>query len=123
MISVSRPITYTSRTFPLRAQLCALTPIFSDIALHLVGRTSEALEAVEEAEALIEMTEERWCSAELLRLRGVFLAALSAEEAQIEASFRASIRIAKEQKSDSLATRAEASYAEYRRQKGHHKSS
>ena len=36
---------------------------------------------------------------------------------QIEASFREAIRIAREQKSISLATRAEASYAEYRRQK------
>ena len=36
---------------------------------------------------------------------------------QIEASFREAIRIAKEQKSISLAKRAEATYAEYRRQK------
>ena len=70
-----------------------------------------------EAEALIEMTEERWCSAELPRLRGVFLAALGAAEAEIEASFRAAIRIAKEQKSISLEKRAETTYADYRRQK------
>ena len=86
-------------------------------ALHLGGRTSEALEAVREAEAVVERSGERsWC-AELHRLRGVFLTALGAEEAQIEASFCAAIRIAREQKSVSLATRAEASYAEYRRQK------
>src|SRR6202007_1547974 len=72
-------------------------------ALHLVGCTSEALEAIGEAEALTEMNDERWCSAELRRLRGVFLAALGAAEAEIEASFRAAIRIAKEQKSISLA--------------------
>jgi hypothetical protein len=36
------------------------------------------------------------------RLRGVFLAAIGAEEAQIEASFCAAIRVAKEQKSISL---------------------
>jgi ABC-type tungstate transport system permease subunit len=36
---------------------------------------------------------------------------------QIEASFCAAIRIAKEQKSVSLAKRAEATYAEYRRRK------
>ena len=86
-------------------------------ALHLVGRTSEALEAIGKAEALIEMNEERWCSAELHRLRGVFLTAMGAEETQIEASFCEAIRIAKEQKSVSLAKRAEATYAEYRRQK------
>jgi hypothetical protein len=62
-------------------------------------------------------TEERWWCAELHRLRGVFLVALGADEAQIEASFAAAIRIAKEQKSFSLEKRAEATYAEYRRQK------
>jgi predicted ATPase len=86
-------------------------------ALHLADRTSEALEAIREAEALAESSEERWWSAELYRLRGVFLTAMSAEETQIEASFCEAIRIATEQKSVSLARRAEASYAEYRRQK------
>jgi hypothetical protein len=47
----------------------------------------------------------------------VFLTAIGADEAQIEASFSAAIRIAKEQKSISLEKRAEATYAEYRRQK------
>jgi tetratricopeptide (TPR) repeat protein len=86
-------------------------------ALHLANRTSEALEATKEAEAVVKRFEERGSSAELHRLRGVFLAALGAEEAQIEASFREAIRIAKEQKSVSLEKRAEVTYAEYRRQK------
>jgi len=47
----------------------------------------------------------------------VFLAALGAEDTQIEASFSEAIRIAKEQKSISLARRAEETYAEYRRHK------
>ena len=47
----------------------------------------------------------------------MFLAALGADDAQIEASFAAAIRIAKDQKSVSLEKRAEATYAEYRRQK------
>jgi hypothetical protein len=47
----------------------------------------------------------------------VFLAAMGAEETQVEASLCAAIRIAKEQKSVSLEKRAEATYAEYRRQK------
>ena len=86
-------------------------------ALHFADRTSEALEAIKEAEALVERSEERcWC-AELHRLRGVFLAAMGADETQIEASFCEAIRIAKEQKSVSLEKRAEATYAEYRRQK------
>jgi len=86
-------------------------------ALHLADRTSEALGAINEAEALADRFENRYLCAELHRLRGVFLAAMGAEETQIEASFSAAISIAKEQKSVSLAKRAEANYAEYRRQK------
>jgi tetratricopeptide (TPR) repeat protein len=86
-------------------------------ALHLADRTSEALEAINEAEALVERFEGRWWSAELHRLRGVFLTAIGADEAHIEASFCAAIRIAREQKSISLEKRAEATYAEYRKQK------
>jgi predicted ATPase len=86
-------------------------------ALYLADRTSEALETINEANAMAERRKERWWSAELHRLRAVFLAALGADEAQIEASFQEAIRIAKEQKSISLKKRAEATYAEYRRQK------
>jgi hypothetical protein len=86
-------------------------------ALHLADRTLEALEAILEAEALAERFEGRWWSGELHRLRGVFLAAMGAEETQIEDSFHNAIRIAKEQKSVSLEKRAEATYAEYRKQK------
>jgi tetratricopeptide (TPR) repeat protein len=86
-------------------------------ALHLADRTSEALEAINEAVAIAERFEHGYCSAELHRLRGVFLATLGADETQIEASFCEAIRIAKEQKSVSLEKRSEATYAEYRRQK------
>jgi predicted ATPase len=86
-------------------------------ALYLADRNPEALEAIKEAEALVKRNEERCHCAELHRLKGVFLAAIGAEETQIEASFCAAIRIAREQRSISLQKRAEASYAEYRRQK------
>jgi predicted ATPase len=86
-------------------------------ALHLADRTSQALEVIREAEALVERFEERWWSAELHRLRGVFLAAMGGDETQIEASFCAAIRIAREQKSLSLEKRAEGTCAEYRHQK------
>jgi predicted ATPase len=88
--------------------------------LHLADRTSEALEAITEAEEAVERSEERWWCAELHRLRGVFLTAIGADETQIEASFREAISRAKEQKSISLEKRAEATYAEYRRQKAEH---
>jgi hypothetical protein len=86
-------------------------------ALHLANRASEALEAINEAELLAERFEQRYFNAELHRLRGVFLTAIGSDEVQIEASFHNAIRIAKEQKSISLARRAEATYAEYRSQK------
>jgi hypothetical protein len=87
-------------------------------SLYLNARTTEALEAISEAHALVERYGERWWGAELYRLRGVFLTTIGAGEAQIEASFRLAIETAREQKSTSLAKRAEATYSEYCRQKG-----
>jgi predicted ATPase len=87
------------------------------VALHLANRTSEALEAIDEAEALVERFEQRYWCAELHRLRGVIGASLGAEEIEIKASFCAAISTARKQKSISLAKRAEESYAEYLRQK------
>jgi hypothetical protein len=86
-------------------------------ALQLANRNSEALEAINEAEALAERFEQRVSFAELHRLRGVFLAAMGADETQIEASFSEAIRIAREQKSISLEKRAEGIYAEYHNHK------
>ena len=86
-------------------------------ALHVGNRTSESLDAISEAQSLAERSEELWWYPELHRLRGVFLVAMDGDEAQIEASFSAAIRTAKEQKSVSLGKRAEATYAEYRHQK------
>jgi predicted ATPase len=86
-------------------------------ALYLADRTSEALEAIKEAGTLVERSEERWWSAELHRLHAVFLAAIGADQTEIEASFCEAILTAKRQKSTSLAKRAEATCADYRRQK------
>jgi hypothetical protein len=86
-------------------------------AFYLADRIPEALEAIKEAGALVEISEDRWWSAELHRLRGVFLTALGSNEGEIEASFGEAIKIAKEQKALSQEKRAEATYAEYRRQK------
>src|SRR5262249_12172963 len=86
-------------------------------ALHLADRTSEALEAISEAQVLAERFEQPNFLGELHRLRGVFLATFGADETRIEASLCEAIRIAKEQKSVSLEKRAEATYAEYSRQK------
>jgi hypothetical protein len=66
---------------------------------------------------VVQNTKERQNLPELHRLRGVFLASMGADETQIETSFFEAMRIAKEQKSISLEKRAEATYAEYYRQK------
>jgi len=98
----------------------AMTPCWLSVraeALHCANRSSEAVEAITEAQALAQRSEERWWCAELYRLRGMLLAATGADETQIEVSFCEAIRIAKEQKAVSLEKRAEATYAEYRRQK------
>jgi hypothetical protein len=86
-------------------------------ALHLADRTSEALKVIGEAEALAERFGQRSAFSRLHRLRGLLLIALGADETQIEASFREAIRAAREQKSVSLEKRAQATYAEYLRQK------
>jgi predicted ATPase len=86
-------------------------------ALHLADRTSEALEAINEAKALDERLGYRDYCARMHCLRGVFLATLCADETQIEAAFCEAIRTAKEQKSVLLEKRAEKTYAEYRHQK------
>jgi Anaphase-promoting complex subunit 5 len=86
-------------------------------ASYLADRTSDALQAIMEVEELVERFGGRFVSVELYRLRGIFLAATGADETQIEASFFESVRIAREQKSISLAKRVEATSAEYRRQK------
>ena len=82
-------------------------------ALHLAHPTSEALETIEEAAVFIQRTGARSWSAELYRLRGVFLATVGADEADVEGSFCEAIRTAKEQRSISLMHRAESIYAEY----------
>ena len=86
-------------------------------ALFAADRSSEALAAVEEAEAVAQKCEARSWSAELYRLRGVFLATLGADETQIEASFCEAMKIAREQKSVSLEKRAARTHAEYGAQK------
>jgi hypothetical protein len=86
-------------------------------ALHLADRTSDALEAINEAKVLAERLEHRDYCSRMHCLRGVFLATLGADKQKIEAAFCRAIRIAKEQKSVSLEKRAEAIHAEYRRQK------
>jgi serine/threonine protein kinase len=85
--------------------------------LYLADRMAEGLEAILEAEAIVEKYGVCGSKAELHRLRGVFLAATGADETQIEASFCAARKVASEQKSISLGKHIDATCAEYYRQK------
>jgi hypothetical protein len=85
--------------------------------LNLASRASEALKAVDEAEAISYRSGIRCWSSELHQLRGVFLASMHADENQVKDSFARAIITAREQKSISLEKRAEAACAEYFRQK------
>ena len=85
--------------------------------LHLADRTSEALVAINEAGAVSDRSGVRCWSSELHRLRGVFWAAMGADENQVNDSFVSAIGIAREQKSISLEKRAQAACAEYLCQK------
>ena len=77
----------------------------------------EENDVLAEAQTLVESFEERSSCAELYWLRGVFLSRLGADQAEIEEAFCKAISTAKQQKSISLTARAEATYAEYRRQR------
>ena len=86
-------------------------------ALHFVDGTFEALELLTEAQTLVEASGAHCWSAQLYRLRGIFLTKLGADDAQIEEAFGRAISTAKEQKSLSWMRHSEASYAEYRAKK------
>ena len=86
-------------------------------ALHLAGRNSQAMETLNEAEALVEASGGSWWCAELSRLRAILLIELGAEETRIEEAFSKALKIAKQQKSVALAARAEAAYEKYQQQK------
>jgi hypothetical protein len=85
--------------------------------LYLAGDAREALKTIEQAQALVERSGERWWSADLYRLRGSCLSALDAEEGKVENAFLEAIRISRAQKSISLQSRAEQAYSEYRAKK------
>jgi hypothetical protein len=57
-----------------------------------LDRTSEALDAIKEAEALVERFQGRVWSVELYRLRGVFLSAIGGDETKIQVSFHNAIK-------------------------------
>ncbi|MDQ5853189.1 MAG: AAA family ATPase, partial [Chloroflexota bacterium] len=71
------------------------------------GQSERGLAAVAEAHTLVQETEERWCEAELLRLRGELLVGhATPDEQQAETCFRQALDLARSQSARSWELRA-----------------
>jgi DNA-binding SARP family transcriptional activator len=75
------------------------------------GQPEEGLEAIEQGLSESLHNDERWWDAELHRLRGKLIWALSAERDAVESAFRRAIEIAQSQQAKSLELRAATSLA------------
>jgi adenylate cyclase len=86
--------------------LCYLLGLLAD-ARTKAGHHAEAMKAVEDGLALAEATGERFYSAELHRLHGELLARPPhGQKRKAEASFRAAIKVAKQQGATALEHKA-----------------
>jgi len=83
------------------------------------GQAEEGLSILDQALAAVQKTGERWCEAELYRLKGVLGLAASAEDyAEAEAYFQHAIDIARRQQAKSLELRAAMSLSRLWQQQG-----
>jgi predicted ATPase len=82
-----------------------------------VGQPGEGLATLAEALAMVEETDERYCEAELYRLKGQLLLA-QGDDAEAEASFRRAIEVARRQSAKSWELRAAVSLARLWQQQG-----
>ena len=86
-----------------------------------VGQLEAGLSAVTEALATVHKTGERWWEAELYRLKGELLLALSAEKhTEAESCFHQALDIARRQQTKSLELRAAMSLARLWQGQGKH---
>jgi predicted ATPase len=86
-------------------------------ALGVLGKTEPALQKLDEAQAAMEKTEERWWEAEIYRVRGSLLLQ-HAKEAEAEGWFRRALDVARHQQAKSLELRAATSLARLWREQG-----
>jgi predicted ATPase len=77
----------------------------------MAGEAAQGLERLAEAEGFVETQEDRWCEAELNRLRGTLLHARR-DHAAAEASFRRALAIAQQQEARLWELKAASSLAE-----------
>jgi predicted ATPase len=76
-------------------------------AFDLLGKAEDALQKLDEAQAAMEKTEERWWEAEIYRLRGTLLLRHSkASQAEAESWLRRALDVARSQQAKSLELRA-----------------
>jgi predicted ATPase len=85
--------------------------VLADVCDHL-DHTTDGLQALVEAHALVEQHEERWWAAEISRLRGVLLLKYPVmQQEEAEACFHQALDIARSQQAKSLELRAATSLA------------
>jgi predicted ATPase len=81
-------------------------------ALNLLGKTADARQKLDEAQAAMERTEERWWEAEIYRLRGTLLLRHStASQTAAQTWFERALDVARRQQAKSLELRAATSLA------------
>jgi predicted ATPase len=99
-----------------------LLPYFSTVLADVCGHrnhTAEGLQALAEADTLIEQHEERWWEAEVCRLQGVLLLRQpEASQAEAEAWLQRALDVARRQEAKSLELRAAMSLARLWQQQG-----
>jgi class 3 adenylate cyclase/predicted ATPase/tRNA A37 threonylcarbamoyladenosine biosynthesis protein TsaE len=92
--------------------------LLADVAARL-GRPEDGLQALSEAQALVEQHEERWWEAEVYRLRGVLLLQqVMTPQAEAETWFQRAMDTARRQEAKSLELRAATSLARLWQQQG-----
>jgi predicted ATPase len=92
--------------------------VLADVCAHL-GHTADGLQALAEAQTLIEQHEERCWEAEVCRLRGVLLLRqMGTPQAEAEAWLQRSLDVARRQEAKSLELRAAMSLCRLWQQQG-----
>jgi predicted ATPase len=102
------------------AALCVpyFCTLLADVAAHL-GHPADGLQALTEAQTLVEQQEERWWEAEIYRLRGVVLLRQTMpQEAEAEAWLQRALDVARRQEAKGLELRAAMSVAHLWQQQG-----
>src|SRR5262249_39587040 len=92
--------------------------VLADVCSHL-GHPEDGVQALSEAHILMEQQEERWCEAEISRLRGVLLMRQpGSPQSEAETWLRRALDVARRQEAKSLELRAAMSLARLWQQQG-----